>query len=171
MPSLGTTNNIWSASAARCAMKRMVVAKIGLILLASGAAKGQSTYKLPPPGVVKIVDAARTTSVVVSPTRDAFLLVDPEGLPPIRQLARPILRIAGVRVDPGLGTLQRTFRYTGMEIVPLDGRPRKRVELPEGSRIGVPKWSPAGSSFTFTRDLADGVELWVINAAKGEGRA
>jgi dipeptidyl aminopeptidase/acylaminoacyl peptidase len=149
----------------------MVVAKIGLILLASGAAKGQSTYKLPPPEVVKIVDAARTPSVVVSPTRDAFLLVDPEGLPPIRQLARPILRIAGVRVDPGLGTLQRTFRYTGMEIVPLDGRPRKRVELPEGSRIGVPKWSPAGSSFAFTRDLADGVELWVINAAKGEGRA
>jgi dipeptidyl aminopeptidase/acylaminoacyl peptidase len=152
-------------------MKRMIVATVGLILFASGVAKAQSTYKLPPPEVVKILDAARTPLVVVSPTRDAFLLVDLESLPPIRQLARPTLKLAGVRVDPGLGALQRIFRYTGIEIVPLDGRPRKRVELPEGSRIGVPKWSPAGTSIAFTRDLVDGVELWIVDAAKGEGRA
>jgi dipeptidyl aminopeptidase/acylaminoacyl peptidase len=152
-------------------MKRLIVVTVGLLLFASGIAKGQSTYKLPPPEVVKIIDATRTPIVVVSPTRDAFLLVEPEGLPPIRQLARPILKLAGVRVDPGLGATQRVFRYTGIEIVPLDGRPRKRVELPEGSRIGMPKWSPAGSSFAFTQDLADGVELWVVDAAKGQGRA
>jgi dipeptidyl aminopeptidase/acylaminoacyl peptidase len=108
--------------------------------------------------------------VVVSPTRDALLLVDVEGYPPIQQLARPILRLAGVRVDPGLGALQRTGRFTGIEIVPLDGSPRKRVVLPPGSRIGLPKWSPAGSSFAFTRDLADGVELWVVDVATGQGR-
>src|ERR1700730_15716729 len=159
------------AITARCAMKRMIVATVGLLLFASGVAKAQPTYKMPPPEVVKIVDTTRTPLVVVSPTRDAVLLVDLEGLPPIRQLARPILRLAGVRVDPGLGALQRTFRYTGVEIVPLDGRPRKRVELPDGSRIGVPKWSPAGSSFAFARDLADGVELWIVDAAKGQGRA
>src|SRR5262249_24604622 len=77
----------------------------------------------------------------------------------------------GVRIDPGLGALQRTSRFTGIEIVPLDGRPRKRVKLPAGSRIGLPKWSPAGSSFAFPRDIADGVELWVVDAAKGAGRA
>jgi dipeptidyl aminopeptidase/acylaminoacyl peptidase len=134
-------------------------------------ATAQSTYKLPPPEVVKILDAPLTPSVVVSPTRDALLLVDLEGYPPIQQLARPILKLAGVRVDPGIGALQRTFRFTGIEIVPLDGRPRKRVQLPAGSKIGLPKWSPAGSSFAFTRDLADGVELWVVSAARGQGGA
>jgi dipeptidyl aminopeptidase/acylaminoacyl peptidase len=108
--------------------------------------------------------------VVVSPKRDALLLVDIEGYPPIRQLARPILRLAGVRVDPALGALQRLVRHTGIEIVPLDGRPRQRVKLPEGSRIGLPKWSSAGSSFAFTRDLADGVELWVVDASNAQGR-
>lgn len=152
-------------------MRRMIVVTVGLILFVSGVANAQSTYKLPPPEVVKILDAPRRPGVVVSPTRDAFLLVDPEGFPPIRQLARPILKLAGVRVDPGLGALQHTIRSTGIEIVPLDGRPRKRVELPEGSRIGVVKWSPAGTSFAFTRDLADGVELWVVDAGKGKGRA
>jgi dipeptidyl aminopeptidase/acylaminoacyl peptidase len=149
----------------------MIVRTLSLYLLVSGVATAQSTYKLPPPEVVKILDAPRTPDVVVSPTRDALLLVDLEGYPPIRQLARPILKLAGVRVDPGLGALQRTSRFTGIEIVPLDSRPRKRVKLPAGSRIGLPKWSPAGSSFAFTRDLADGVELWVVDAAKGQGRA
>ncbi len=152
-------------------MKRMMVAIIGLFLLTNGLATAQSTYKLPPPDVVKILDAPRTPSVVVSPNHESLLLVDIEGYPPIRQLARPILRIAGVRVDPGLGSIQRTLRHTGIEIVPLDGSPRKRVELPEGSRIGMPRWSPAGTSFAFTRDLADGVELWVVDATKGKGHA
>jgi dipeptidyl aminopeptidase/acylaminoacyl peptidase len=149
----------------------MIVGSLVLYLLASGVATAQSTYRLPPPEVVKILDAQRTPDVVVSPTHDTLLLVDVEGYPPIQQLARPILKLAGVRIDPGLGALQRTSRFTGIEIVPLDGRPRKRVKLPAGSRIGLPKWSPAGSSFAFTRDLADGVELWVVDAAKGEGQA
>jgi dipeptidyl aminopeptidase/acylaminoacyl peptidase len=152
-------------------MRRVIVGTVGLLLVASGAATAQSTYKVPSPEVVKILDAPPTPSVVVSPTRDALLLAEPEGYPPIKQLARPILKLAGVRIDPGIGALQRTFRFTGIEIVPLDGRPRKRVELPAGSMISVPKWSPAGSSFAFTRDLADGVELWVVDPAKGQGRA
>src|ERR1700724_932023 len=83
-----------------CNMKRMMVAIVCLFLLSCGVATGQSTYKLPPPDVVKILDAPRTPSVVVSPTHEALLLVDIEGYPPIRQLARPILRLAGVRIDP-----------------------------------------------------------------------
>lgn len=152
-------------------MTRIIVGTLGLFLFASGVASAQSTYKVPPPEVVRILDAPQTPRVVVSPTRDVLLLVDLEGYPPIQQLARPILKLAGVRVSPDLGALQRTFRFTGIEIVPLDGRPRKRVELPAGSRFGLPKWSPAGSSFAFPRDIADGVELWVVDAAKGHGRA
>jgi dipeptidyl aminopeptidase/acylaminoacyl peptidase len=152
-------------------MSRPIVGTLGVFLFACGLATAQSTYKLPPPDVVKILDAPLTPAVVVSPTRDALLLVDLEGYPPIQHLARPILRLAGVRIDPGINALQRTLRFTGIEVVPLDGRPRRRVDLPAGSRIGRPRWSPGGSSFAFTRDLADGVELWVVDASTGKGRA
>jgi hypothetical protein len=63
-------------------------------------ARAQSAYKLPPPGVVKIIDAPLTPTVVLSPTGNALLLVHLENYPPIEQLARPILRVAGVRIDP-----------------------------------------------------------------------
>jgi dipeptidyl aminopeptidase/acylaminoacyl peptidase len=151
-------------------MKRLVMAAIGFALVV-GRAEAQSTYKLPPPEVVKILDAPPPPGVVVSPSRDAMLLVGVEGYPPIRELARPILRLAGVRIDPGLGTRQRLSRSTGIEIVPLDGRARMRVELPEGARIGMPSWSPGGTSFAFARDLVDGVELWIVDAKTGRGRA
>jgi dipeptidyl aminopeptidase/acylaminoacyl peptidase len=152
-------------------MRQIIAVTLSFFLYVSGDAPAQSIYKLPPPEVIKILDAPQTPSVVVSPTRDALLLVDREGYPPIQQLARSILRLAGVRVSPDLGALQRTSRFTGIEIVPLDGGLRKRVELPPGSKIGLPKWSSAGSSFAFTRDLADGVELWIVDVAKGQGRA
>ena len=152
-------------------MGRITFGTLGLLLLTPGLATAQPTYKLPPPEVVKILEAPLTPSVVVSPTRDAMLIVDVEGYPPIQHLSRPLLRLAGVRIDPGLGALQRTVRYTGIEVVPLDGGAHKRIELPAGSKIGMPRWSPRGTSFAFTRDLTDGVELWVVDAAKGQGRA
>jgi dipeptidyl aminopeptidase/acylaminoacyl peptidase len=151
-------------------MRRILFAWLGMVILPLGMAQAQSTYKLPPPEVVKILDAPRTPLVVVSPPGDTILLVDIEGYPPIRQLARPILRLAGVRIDPQLGALQRLVRFTGIEMVPLDGRPRKRIELPQGSRIGSPKWAPDGHAFAFTRELPDGLELWVADL-KGETRA
>jgi dipeptidyl aminopeptidase/acylaminoacyl peptidase len=152
-------------------MKQIYFSALGLLLLNSGLATAQSKYKLPPPEVVKILDAPLTPIEVVSPTRDAMLLVDVEGYPPIQHLARPLLRLAGVRIDPGLGALQRIVRYTGIEIVPFDGGTHKHIELPAGSKIGMPRWSPRGTSFAFTRNLSDGVELWVVDAAKGQGRA
>ena len=153
-------------------MKRVIVATVGLVLFACGVARAQSTYKLPPPEVVKILDATPTPIVVVSPTSDAFLLVDLEGYPPIRQLARPILRLAGVRVDPGLGALQRTFRSHGdrdrpaRRPSPEAGRVTRRLE-DQACRSGRLPGPHSRSPETLT----EGVELWVVDAAKGQGRA
>lgn len=127
-------------------MKRMIIVTVILIQFAGGGTNAQSTYKIPPPEVVRILDSPRRPSVVVSPTGNDLLLVAVEGYPPIRQLARPILKLAGVRVDPGIGASQRIVRYTAIEIVPLDGRPRKLVELPEGSTIGLPKCDTQSST-------------------------
>jgi hypothetical protein len=88
-------------------MKLWMLATLGLGLIPGGAS-GQSTYKLPPPEVVKILDASPTPGVALSPARDSMLLVEPEGShPPIRQLARPFLGLAGSgssrRSGPGSG--------------------------------------------------------------------
>jgi len=106
-----------------------------LLILAAmmvAPAVGQTPYKLPPKDVVAILDAPLPPMAIVSPTRDALLLVEIRPYPSIAALAEPVLRLAGLRINPRVGCTQRTIQYTGLSVQPLDGAPARRVELPEG---------------------------------------
>lgn len=151
---------------------RVAVASLGLVFVSSRAlALDERGYRLPPKEIVEIVDAPAPPQTVVSPAGDVVLLVGVETYPPISLLAQPTHRLAGVRISAALGARQRTMRYTGIRIQPTDGGPARTVALPAGSRIGLPSFSYDGKRFAFTRDLPDGVELWVGDAKAGEARA
>ena len=144
-----------------------------LLILAAmmvAPAAGQTPYKLPPKDVVAILDAPPPPLAIVSPTRDALLLVEIQPYPSIESLAEPILRLAGLRINPRVGGSQRTIHYTGLTIQPLDGSPARRVALPEGASIHSPSWSHDGKKIAFARDVDDGVELWVADAATGQAK-
>jgi len=131
-------------------------------------AVAQTPYKLPPKDVVAILDAPPSPVAIESPTRDTLLLVEFRPYPSIAVLAEPVLRLAGVRINPQVGCLQRTAQITGLSVQPLDGAPTRRVELPEGISIGVPRWSHDGKKIAFRRYLDNKVELWIADAATGK---
>jgi len=149
----------------------MQYAVVLLVSLLITAASAQTPYKLPPTEVVDILDMPPFPLVSMSPARDAMMLVEYEAYPPIELLARPIRKLAGIRIDPQLGATQRTLRYTGIGIQGLPDGAKRRVELPAGVRIGFPSWSPDGTRFAFTREIADGVELWIGETASGKAWA
>ncbi|MFO0951083.1 MAG: prolyl oligopeptidase family serine peptidase [Isosphaeraceae bacterium] len=153
-------------------MNRLRLATFLLLLLAPTASsvRAQSAYKTPPPEVVRILDAPGPPLTILSPRHDAVCLVEVQPYPPIRALAEPVLRLAGVRILRRTGTAQSTVRYSGLSILPLDGTPARRVELPEGSAIRPPVWSHDGKRLAFGREVADGLELWVADAATGRAR-
>ena len=134
------------------------------------SAAGQSPYKLPPRDVVAILDAPPPPLGIVSPTRDSLLLIEIQPYPSIEVVAEPILRLAGLRINPRIGGLQRLVHYTGLSIQPLDGSPARRIALPQGASIHRPEWSYDGKKIAFARDVDDGVELWVADAATGQSR-
>ena len=135
-----------------------------------GSSSGQTPYKLPPKDVVAILDAPAPPLGVLSPPRDNLLLVDVQPYPSIDMVAEPILRLAGLRINPRIGAPQRLIHYTGMSIQPVDGSPARRITLPQGANITVPAWSHDGTRIAFGRDVVDGVELWVADAATGQSR-
>jgi dipeptidyl aminopeptidase/acylaminoacyl peptidase len=140
-------------------------------MIAAAPAEGQTPYRQPPREVVKLVDAAPPPSVSVNPRRDAMALMDYEANPPIDLLARPFVGLAGIRVDPQLGAERRAIRFTSITIRPFTGTRTVKVALPAGARIGAPAWSRDGSKLAFTRDVDDGVELWVADVATGKAAA
>ena len=150
-------------------MKRIVI--VAVLMLASLALYSQTKYKLPPKEVVDILDALPTPLVVASPRTDALLLVEYQAHPPIALLARPFLRLAGVRIDPELNARQRLTQYTGISVKWIETGKLVRINLPASAKIGVPQWSNDGKRLAFTRDVENGVELWIADALTGKARA
>jgi dipeptidyl aminopeptidase/acylaminoacyl peptidase len=131
---------------------------------------GQTHYRQPPANVVAILDAPPPPRAIESPTRDALLLVEMQPYPSIEVVAQPVLRLAGLRINPMAGCSQRTVTSTGLNVQPLDNSPSRRIELPPGASIHGPTWSHDGKKIAFARDLEDGVELWVADAATGRAK-
>ena len=64
------------------------------------AASAQGSYKQPPKEIMDVLNAPAIPTTSVSPTHDKILLSEPLRNPPIAELSQPMLRIAGLRINP-----------------------------------------------------------------------
>ncbi len=121
-------------------------------------------YQIPASDIVSIIDSPPTPAASLAPGRRFVALVHFESHPPITQLARPYLALAGLRVDPALGGRQRVRRLTGLSVIALPGGQPRRIELPENRSVSLPIWAPDGRRFAFTLDEPDGIAVWIADA-------
>ena len=147
-------------------MKRLSI--VVAMLLLSAAAFGQGSYKQPPREVQQILDAPAIPSTSVSPARDRIALLEPLRYPPISELAEPMLRLAGTRVNPKTNAAHRqpySVKLTFKDIA--DGK-ENPVALPAGAKIVSPQWSPDGKYLAAGNLTPAGVELLIIETATGK---
>ena len=78
----------------------VVVAVAASRLLAQAGPDAAPRYQTPPQVIVDILDAPPTPGVVVSPTREVMALLPRRSMPAITELSRPMLRLAGLRINP-----------------------------------------------------------------------
>src|SRR5215469_16408686 len=120
---------------------------------------------MPDADVVSIIDAPPTPLASPSPAEQFIVLVHYQAHPPIAMLAAPTLRLAGLRIDPGLRARQRTRRFTGLSVLRIGDGAERPVELPAHAQVSVPVWAPDGRRFAFTVDEPDGVGVWNCDAS------
>jgi dipeptidyl aminopeptidase/acylaminoacyl peptidase len=121
-------------------------------------------YQTPASDIVSIIDAPPTPAASLGPGRRFVVLVHYESHPPVAQLARPHLALAGLRIDPELAGRQRVRRLTGLSVISLPGGQPRRIELPGDASVSVPVWAPDGRRFAFTLDQPDGIAVWLADA-------
>jgi dipeptidyl aminopeptidase/acylaminoacyl peptidase len=154
--------------------KLFVVVGVGCLstaLLAQPQTSVPSGYLLPPRPIVDVLDAPPPPTVDLAASGEAMAVLERSSLPALAELAQPMLRLAGVRINPKTNGLHRAVRYRALTIKsPSDGSERK-VTLPPNPAIGWIGFSPDSTRFAFTHTRDMGIELWVGDTATGAAKA
>ncbi|HYJ33042.1 MAG TPA: S9 family peptidase, partial [Candidatus Binatia bacterium] len=168
-------------------MRLLVPSIVAILGLAGPAAAQEAYYHKPIPEVEKVLQAPPFPAVWLSPARDALLIAERPGSPPLADLAAPKVKLAGVRVNPVTNGPHRAPYFLGLTVKsladapePTDGKRRhgeranvgegRRVTLPDSIRIGSPLWSADGKRVAFTNTAKDSLELWVLDVAQATAR-
>jgi dipeptidyl aminopeptidase/acylaminoacyl peptidase len=150
----------------------------GLLLIAAAAAAQAQTgveparYAQPPAPIPQILDTPPPPLPSVNPKRDVIALLGRANLPPIAELAEPMLQLAGYRINPRNNgpANSRIAWLNALSFQPVAGGAPRSVALPKDARFTMPAWSPDGTKLAFLLDTPTGLELWAAEAGTARAR-
>jgi dipeptidyl aminopeptidase/acylaminoacyl peptidase len=146
-------------------MPRNPLSILALLMLAA-TVSAQTAYQKPPQVVADVLDAPAFPAVSVSPSRDFIALVTSARYPSIAEVSEPMLRLAGVRINPKTNGPARQGSITALSFMKLADQSKLSVKLPAG-KVSSPMWSDDGKRFFLTVTGSDGIGLWVGTVADG----
>jgi dipeptidyl aminopeptidase/acylaminoacyl peptidase len=147
-------------------MKPVIRAAL-LLIPASLIFFGAETYQKPPKEIMDILNAPNTPTLALSPSHTYAMQGSPVRYPPIAELAEPMLRLAGIRINPKTNGLHNATFNTDLIIRKIPEGTEIKVMTPANSKLSMPRWSPDGSHFAFTNSTSAGIELWIGESATG----
>ncbi len=149
-----------------------VVVGVAAALLTGSPVGAQETtgYLTPPPEIVDILDAPPIPQVVVSPRGDTVALLSRPAMPSIAELAQPMLRLAGYRLNPRTNGPQRPSGITRITLKGISDGAEHAFDAPRETSLGPVEFSPDGSRLIFTLTRYNGIEVWLMEVATGDAR-
>ncbi len=130
----------------------------------------QGKYQKPPQEIMDVLNAPATPATSVSPAKDKIALLEPLRYPPISELSQPMLRLAGLRINPNTNGAHRQPYFVKVSLKNIaDGR-EMPVKLPNGAQIISPAWSADGKYIAAGNQTPKGIELWIIETATGKAK-
>ncbi len=146
------------------------VAKLLFFCVSALTIYGAEPYQKPPKAVLDVLNALPIPTLSLSPTRTHALQATPVRYPPIAELAEPMLRLAGLRIDPKTNGLHTATFNSALAIRKIPEGTETKVVLPSNPKVSGGRFSPDGTHFAFTNTTANGIELWVGETATGQTR-
>lgn len=131
------------------------------LVLFSFILTGSEGYRKPPKEILDILNAPMPPAASVNPTRTHIIFGELQRYPSIEDVAQPILRIAGLRINPNANSPQTLVYTIKLRIRSLSSGSEVAVILPPNPKLSQPVWSPDGKQFSVTNLTANSVELWI----------
>src|SRR5713226_3177540 len=140
-------------------------------LLAQSPGFEPPKYLLPPQAIVDAFDVAPLPQTLLSPNKQVLALTYRRAQPTIAELAQPMLRIAGTRVNPKTYGPHRTALITGIALKKVADGSEVKVTVPPQANVSNVEFSPDGAHLAFLNTKENGIDLWVADAATGNAKA
>ncbi|PYR55246.1 MAG: hypothetical protein DMF91_24780, partial [Acidobacteria bacterium] len=128
-------------------------------------------YLLPPKAIVDAFDVAPLPQTMLSPNKQVLALTYRRAQPTITELAQPMLRIAGTRVNPKTYGPHRAALITGITLKKVADGSEVKVTVPPQANVSNVKFSPDGAHLAFLNTKENGIDLWVADTATGSAKA
>ncbi len=152
---------------------------IALPMLAALTMAADTVYQKPPKAILDVFNAPDPPQVLVSPAKDYLLLIESAKYPTIAELAQPMLRIAGLRINPNTNGPHRSGQRGGavrsLTLLKIADGSEARIALPSNAQLTVntgggrgrsaSSWSSDGKYVAFTNTIPKSIELWVLDVA------
>lgn len=135
--------------------------------LAVASARADEPYQKPPAEIMHVLSAPTPPEAFVSPDSSRMLLAERIQYPPVAELAQPMLRLAGVRINPKNNGPHSAFFFKSLTLQSLTGSNQTKIALPADAEITAPEWSFDAKHFAFTNVTVDSVDLYVGDADSG----
>lgn len=144
----------------------LLIAFVSFALLPARA--DEVLYQKPPKEVLDILNAPATPTLAVNPTKTWATLAQSARYPSIAEVSEPMLRLAGMRIDPRTNGLHLAPHILEIELVKLPEGTKTKLALPPGAQVSPLRWSPDGKQFAFSNTVANGIELWLGEPVTGK---
>jgi dipeptidyl aminopeptidase/acylaminoacyl peptidase len=139
-----------------------------VLFVSSASALAQGSYQKPPKDIMDVLNAPAIPATLISPSRDKILIAEPLRYPPISELAQPMLRLAGLRINPNNTAQHRTQYFVKLILQNIADGKQMPVNLPTNAQMISPQWSADGRYIAAGNLTPSAVELWIIETATGK---
>jgi len=144
-----------------CVFAALLIVAISILAIAQTNAP---RYQLPPRHVIDAFDAAPLPQAILSPSKKTLALLYRRPYPTIAELSRPMLRLAGARINPKTNGPHRTGLIYAITLKRIADGAEAKVTVPAQANISNVRFSPNGEYLSFLNTTPSGIELWVAYA-------
>ena len=118
-------------------------------------------WQSPPSDVLEVLHAPQLPWVWTAPNGAHLLLADPILYPPLAELAAPMHKLAGIRVNPS--TNGHYGRHGGISprLVRVKDGTQIAIALPTEAEVHNVRWTANGQHFALTVGHANHIGLWI----------
>ncbi|MBA2319955.1 MAG: S9 family peptidase, partial [Deltaproteobacteria bacterium] len=131
------------------------------MLWLSALALAGTPWMHPPDDVLAVLNAPEIPVVQVNPTRDLLLLLTPVRYPPLADKAAPMVKVAGLRINPRTNGFHGVSGAVSPALLSAEGGEIRPLPLPEGLRVLDVAWTADGDRFALEVGHPDHIGLWV----------